>query len=87
MSISYRKREWSRVVGEGTETVSVAKQLELWADIMLFDAAKQGMNQEVKAITEHGAAVLAVGSEIVDQLSAISTTLEFILNAQNARHG
>jgi len=80
MSTSYKKREWSRSVGESTETVSGARQLEFWADAMLLRADKQGVIQEAKANMELGAAVLAVGSEVVAQLTQLVTVLQVMLD-------
>ena len=79
MSMSYRKRAWSEEVGEGTETVSGAKQLELWA-MDLRDRAHVTPEESDKAYAEVGAAVLAVGSEIVDQLTQISTALQVMMD-------
>lgn len=74
MSGSYRRRDWADEVGKGTETVSVASQLEAWA-YNLRMSAKMEVNHQAKATAEYGAAVLAVGAEIVEQLTQISVTL------------
>ena len=78
MSTSYKKREWSRSVGESTETVSGARQLEFWANELLCRTS-QGLSQEAKATEELAAAVLAVGSEVVAQLTQMVTVLQIML--------
>lgn len=84
MSTSYRKRAWSEEVGEGTETVSGAKQLELWA-MDLRDRAHVTPEESDKAAAEIGAGILAVGSEIVEQLTQIGVSLEVMLETGDYR--
>ncbi len=84
MSGSYRRRDWADEVGAGTETVSVQKQLELWA-CSLRGRSKMEISQEATAITETCAAVLAVGGEIVDQLTQITEALQVMLETGDYR--